>query len=102
MPEPVVLRLHRRELLAAHRQAVADGAVPDLVRELLGDRGDDSVPCPLCDSQCADPPFLCVVDPHHDPDFILGAPLCPSCAALPPLVRVARCLRMLRKMRIRR
>ncbi len=85
----------------AHRQAVADGAIPDLVRELLDGHSGADIACLLCDSPCADPPFLEVVDPGHDPFYIVGWVICAGCAALPPLVRVARCLRMLRKMKIR-
>jgi hypothetical protein len=100
--EPVVLRLHRRELLTAHRQAVADGAIPGLVRELLAGHSGAEIACLLCDRPCADPPFLEVVDPGHDPFYVVGCVICADCAAVPPLVRVARCLRMLRKMKIRR
>jgi hypothetical protein len=50
---------------------MANDAITELVREIMGDR--DAV-CLLCDAPCADPPFLCVVDPHHDPDFNPGRP----------------------------
>jgi hypothetical protein len=101
--EPVVLRLLRRELLQAHREAVANGTIPDLVNELLGDHRGKEIACLLCDRSAGELPYIEVVSPSADPFYIVGCVMCRDCAAsMPHLLRVARCLRMLRKMRNRR
>jgi hypothetical protein len=103
--DPVVLRLLRANLMAEYRAAVAAGTVAELARELMAEHIDRPIACLLCDAEIpvGELPRLEVVDPGYDRRVLIGAALCASCVTgTPHLLRVARCLRMLRKMGIRR
>ncbi len=63
-----------------------------------GHLGDD-VECFLCGADIPTPPApFTLLMPDRVPDQVIGAPLCPACAALPPMVRSHRCMQMWRKM----
>jgi hypothetical protein len=71
----------------------------DLAAELWeGHLGGDAE-CFLCAAAIPTPPApFTQLLPDKVPDQVIGAPLCPACAALPYMQRLNRCLRLLRKM----
>jgi hypothetical protein len=56
------------------------------------------LPCFLCDAPAQKNPLFAQIlpDPKHD-DKLLGAPLCSVHAALPPMLRLHRCLKLLKR-----
>jgi hypothetical protein len=93
------------------RQALAFGAAivekratgEELAAELWIEYLGQEMECFACGAAVATPPApFTMVLPDKLPAPMLAAPLCATCAALAPMVRVARCLKMLRKMKIRR
>ena len=64
---------------------------------LWADYADRDLACFACDAVTAKPPYAMIL-PDRDRAQLLAAPLCPTCAALPQLVRLNRCWSMLRKM----
>jgi hypothetical protein len=57
----------------------------------------DDLACLICDAPAGDPPFT-MISPSRHPTVMIAAPLCPKCADLPPMLRMHRGERMLRKM----
>jgi hypothetical protein len=58
----------------------------------------DGVDCFLCDAAIPGPVPHTAVVPDRKPGECVALPLCAECGALPYVVRVGRCTRLLRKM----
>ena len=98
MPELVLLSLSRAEVMAADRRVRrGEAKAADVYGHLWADHADDSLACFLCDAATAKPPFAMVL-PDRNREKLIAAPLCPTCAALPRMLRMHRAERMLRAM----
>jgi hypothetical protein len=98
MPELVLLSLSRAEVLAADRRVRrGEAKAADVYGHLWADHADYDLACFLCDAATAKPPFAMVL-PDRNREKLIAAPLCPVCTALPQMVRLSRCLRLLRRM----
>jgi hypothetical protein len=89
-----LLTLLVAEVAAAYKSPDALQAFP----ALWADYADATIAHFLCDTECASPPFMIVLPERNDPDRCLAAPLCPACAALPPMVRLTRVVKVLKRM----
>ncbi len=69
----------------------------DLAAELWAGHAGEPAECFLCAEPITLPAFTQLL-PDKAPDQVLAAPLCAACAALPPMLRSHRCLRLWRKM----
>jgi hypothetical protein len=60
--------------------------------------GRDDLVCLICDSEITGMPFT-IISPNRPPARnMIAAPLCPTCAELPPMLRMHRSETMLRAM----
>jgi hypothetical protein len=99
MAELRLLSLSRAEVLATHQRARAgDTAALHAFAEIWADYADGPLVCFLCDGETATPPFTMVLPERHGQSDALAAPLCPTCAALPPMQRLGRAVKVLKKM----
>jgi hypothetical protein len=90
-----------RETGVAWGRAIAtkEARGEDLAAELWADHLGDDVECFLCGAAIPTPPApFTLLMPDKAPDQVIGAPLCAQCAALPPMLRSHRCIRLWRNM----
>jgi hypothetical protein len=98
LPELVILTVPRAQVLSAQRaKNRGDLAPTDATADLWRDYENREVACFLCDGVCDMPPFSMVL-PDMDRINCLALPLCPNCKALPQLLRLHRCTKLLRTM----
>jgi hypothetical protein len=102
---PLSLLQVSRKIGVAWGRAIAtkQACGEDLAAELWAGHLGGDAECFLCAAAIATPPApFTQLMPDKVPDQVIGAPLCPACAALPPMLRSHRCLRLWRKMIARR
>jgi hypothetical protein len=79
--------------IAMRAGADGDELAAELWREYSGEPGE----CFYCGAPITLPAFTQIL-PDKRRDQMLAVPLCPACAALPPMVRAHRGPRLMRKM----
>jgi hypothetical protein len=98
MPEVLLIELDKRDVAdAALRMRRGDDPL-----EICGGlwEGLEGLGCLICDSEITGMPFTMIMPnrpPHHRTKMV-AAPLCPTCAALPTMLRMYRGELMLRRM----
>jgi len=98
---PLTLLSVPRETGRAWARALAEKRTPgeNLAATLWAEHLGDVMNCFLCDAAIPTPPApFTQLLPDKVPDQVVAAPLCPKCAALPPMLRSHRCMLLWRKM----
>jgi hypothetical protein len=99
MAELILLSLQRAEFLAMHRAGLnGDQSAARALVKLWADYNDRELACFLCDAPVERPVATQVLPENHDDAKLLAAPLCERCRDLPPMLRLSRCLKVLKRM----
>jgi len=93
MAELVILSLNRADVIGSSKRA-------DAIKnaELWADDMGKEIACFLCDSQTETPPFTMILPDVKSYHSMMAVPLCRDCGELPRMVRLNRCIKLLRKM----
>jgi hypothetical protein len=96
---PLTLLAVPRKVGVAWGRAIATKQArgEDLAAALWADHAGEPAECFLCAAPVTLPAFTQLL-PDKAPDQMVAAPLCPTCAGLPPMLRSHRCLRLWRRM----
>ena len=93
-----LISLSRAEVVAADRAVRRGDADPlEAFGHLWDDYADQEIACFICNGICAKRPFAQIL-PDREKGKLLAAPLCDQCMALPSMVRLNRCFKLLKKM----
>jgi hypothetical protein len=99
------LSLDRAQFEPIWKAATGHDPDPEAVaafREYWRQFDDMELVCFLCDREVKGSPLTAQVLPDLDrADRLLGAPLCEKCWQLPPMLRLNRCLRLLKRIKSR-
>jgi hypothetical protein len=99
MAELVLITLSREQIRAATKSvARGEATAVDVFGHLWDEYAERDLSCFLCDGICAKPRPFAMMLPDRDATKMIAAPLCPGCQGLPQMVRLGRCLKLLRRM----
>jgi hypothetical protein len=99
MPELVILSLNRAEFDATHKQALAgDEQALQAIASVWDDYADRDLECFICGGIVERPVFTMALPERKDHTKAIAVALCLRCRALPPMQRLGRALRLLKKM----
>jgi hypothetical protein len=99
----VLLTLDRQQFLDLERADKAgDAAAHDQLTTLWAGYEDQVVKCFVCDADVTWPISSVLLPEPTNAKQLIVAPLCPSCMGLPPTLKAARCLKVLKKMHFAR
>lgn len=100
MAELIILDLSRAWFLSATKAAKAgDGAALKDIQDLWSDYNHLELECFLCAELVEQrPPFMQTVADYASTTRLLGLPMCSRCQNLPSQMRLARVMRLLKKM----
>jgi hypothetical protein len=96
MPEVVLIELEKRDVAAALAQIRRGADAYEICADLWA--GYSDISCFLCDIAIVGQQPFTLVLPSKVRTKSTAAPLCPTCAALPPMLRAHRGEKMLRKL----
>src|SRR4051794_26497993 len=100
MAELVLLSLNRLEFNLLHKRACkGDESAVHAIESIWQAYNDSELECFLCGNVVLQRPiFTQVLPEHNDHSKLIAAPLCAGCRDLPSLVRLNRCILLLKKM----
>jgi hypothetical protein len=98
LPELVLIELDKSDVAAALAQIRRGADALEICRDLWASH--TALSCFICDVEITGQPFTLIM-PAKARAKATAAPLCPTCADLPPMLRAHRGEKMLRKMRTR-
>jgi hypothetical protein len=100
MAELIVLNIDRAEFTALHRAASQGDR--DAIHAIAGwwkEYEDKELACFICDGPVTQRPIPSQVLPENgDSSKLIAAPLCKICFELPPMLRLSRALKVLKRM----